>query len=416
MRQAAMAAAYVYYRGYYFTRGYLAYPSHEPYPYPLPDDQDRLRRACPFFITRKQDGSIEQDQRNRSSGWSAQGARRIIMIIVMKEDTPALEIERMVKSLEDRGFQIDKSTGSRKVVLGLVGDTSALDERDFMGHEWVDRVMRVQEPYKRASRAFHPEDTIVDVSGVKVGGKKLVVMAGPCSIETPDQIHGIAKEVKKSGAAILRGGAFKPRTSPYSFQGLGEKGLDLLLSAARDNDLPVVTELMSADKIGTFLEKKIDLIQIGARNMQNFDLLKAVGRLNVPVLLKRGMSATIEEWLMSAEYIMSEGNHNVILCERGIRTFEKATRNTLDLSAIAAVKRMSHLPIIVDPSHATGKRWMVESMAMAAIAAGADGIMCEVHNDPENAWCDGAESITPETFDHMMKKLREIAPIVGREL
>jgi 3-deoxy-7-phosphoheptulonate synthase len=222
--------------------------------------------------------------------------------------------------------------------------------------------------------------------------------------------------VKKSGAAILRGGAFKPRTSPYSFQGLGEKGLDLLLSAARDNDLPVVTELMSADKIGTFLEKKIDLIQIGARNMQNFDLLKAVGRLNVPVLLKRGMSATIEEWLMSAEYIMSEGNHNVILCERGIRTFEKATRNTLDLSAIAAVKRMSHLPIIVDPSHATGKRWMVESMAMAAIAAGADGIMCEVHNDPENAWCDGAESITPETFDHMMKKLREIAPIVGREL
>lgn len=257
------------------------------------------------------------------------------MIIVMKEDTPALKIERMVKSLEDRGFQIDKSTGSRKVVLGLVGDTSALDERDFMGHEWVDRVMRVQEPYKRASRAFHPEDTIVDVSGVKVGGKKLVVMAGPCSIETPDQIHGIAKEVKKSGAAILRGGAFKPRTSPYSFQGLGEKGLDLLLSAARDNDLPVVTELMSADKIGTFLEKKIDLIQIGARNMQNFDLLKAVGRLNVPVLLKRGMSATIEEWLMSAEYIMSEGNHNVILCERGIRTFEKATRNTLDLSAIA---------------------------------------------------------------------------------
>ena len=337
------------------------------------------------------------------------------MIIVMKEDTPALEIERMVKSLEDRGFQIDKSTGSRKVVLGLVGDTSALDERDFMGHEWVDRVMRVQEPYKRASRAFHPEDTIVDVSGVKVGGKKLVVMAGPCSIETPDQIHGIAKEVKKSGAAILRGGAFKPRTSPYSFQGLGEKGLDLLLSAARDNDLPVVTELMSADKIGTFLEKKIDHIQIGARNMQNFDLLKAVGRLNVPVLLKRGMSATIEEWLMSAEYIMSEGNHNVILCERGIRTFEKATRNTLDLSAIAAVKRMSHLPIIVDPSHATGKRWMVESMAMAAIAAGADGIMCEVHNDPENAWCDGAESITPETFDHIMKKLREIAPIVGNE-
>lgn len=276
--------------------------------------------------------------------------------------------------------------------------------------------MRVQEPYKRASRSFHPQNSIIDVSGVKVGGKKLVVMAGPCSIETPEQIHTVAQAVKNSGASLLRGGAFKPRTSPYSFQGLREKGLDMLIEAAKDVQLPVVTELMSADKIGTFLEKKVDLIQIGARNMQNFDLLRAVGRLNVPVLLKRGLSATIDEWLMSAEYIMSEGNQNVILCERGIRTFEKATRNTLDLSAVTVVKRRSHLPVIVDPSHATGHRWMVEDMAMAAIAAGADGIMCEVHNDPEHAWCDGAESITPETFDHLMGRLRQLAPIVGREL
>ena len=318
------------------------------------------------------------------------------MIIVMKQNAPLTEIERLEDELREKGFQVDRSRGSSKVVLGLVGDTTSLDERDFLSNEWVDKV--------------------IDVAGVKVGGKKLVVMAGPCSIETPAQIGAIASAVKASGASMLRGGAFKPRTSPYSFQGLGEKGLDMLISAAREEKLPVVTELMSADKIGMFLEKKVDLIQIGARNMQNFDLLKAVGRLHVPVLLKRGMSATIEEWLMSAEYIMSEGNHNVILCERGIRTFEKATRNTLDISAVAAVKRMSHLPIIVDPSHATGRRWMVESMAMAAIAAGADGIMCEVHNDPEHAWCDGAESITPETFEHMMGDLRKLAPIVGREI
>ncbi len=338
------------------------------------------------------------------------------MIIVMKRGTSLEEIERLESILKEKGFQVDRSRGSEKVVLGLVGDTSGLDERDFLGNDCVEKVMRVQEPFKRASRAFHPADSIVTVGGVPVGGKKLVVMAGPCSIETKEQMTIVGNAVKNSGASMLRGGAFKPRTSPYAFQGLGEKGLDLLLSTSRDIDLPVVTELMSADRIGAFLEKKVDLIQIGARNMQNFDLLKAVGKLNVPILLKRGLSATIEEWLMSAEYIMAEGNHNVILCERGIRTFEKATRNTLDLSAVAAVKKMSHLPIIVDPSHATGKRWMVESMAMAAIAAGADGIMCEVHNDPENAWCDGAESITPDMFASMMEKLRALAPIVGREL
>lgn len=338
------------------------------------------------------------------------------MIIVMKQNAPLTAVENLETELNNRGFKVSRSQGESKVVLGLIGDTFKLDERDFLGNEWVEKVMRVQEPYKRASRSFHPQNSIIDVSGVKVGGKKLVVMAGPCSIETPEQIHTVAQAVKNSGASLLRGGAFKPRTSPYSFQGLREKGLDMLIEAAKDVQLPVVTELMSADKIGTFLEKKVDLIQIGARNMQNFDLLRAVGRLNVPVLLKRGLSATIDEWLMSAEYIMSEGNQNVILCERGIRTFEKATRNTLDLSAITVVKRRSHLPVIVDPSHATGHRWMVEDMAMAAIAAGADGIMCEVHNDPEHAWCDGAESITPETFDHLMGRLRQLAPIVGREL
>ena len=338
------------------------------------------------------------------------------MIIVMKQNAPLTAVENLETELNNRGFKVSRSQGESKVVLGLIGDTFKLDERDFLGNEWVEKVMRVQEPYKRASRSFHPQNSIIDVSGVKVGGKKLVVMAGPCSIETPEQIHTVAQAVKNSGASLLRGGAFKPRTSPYSFQGLREKGLDMHIEAAKDVQLPVVTELMSADKIGTFLEKKVDLIQIGARNMQNFDLLRAVGRLNVPVLLKRGLSATIDEWLMSAEYIMSEGNQNVILCERGIRTFEKATRNTLDLSAVTVVKRRSHLPVIVDPSHATGHRWMVEDMAMAAIAAGADGIMCEVHNDPEHAWCDGAESITPETFDHLMGRLRQLAPIVGREL
>lgn len=338
------------------------------------------------------------------------------MIIVMKQKAPLTAVENLETELNNRGFKVSRSQGESKVVLGLIGDTFKLDERDFLGNEWVEKVMRVQEPYKRASRSFRPQNSIIDVSGVKVGGKKLVVMAGPCSIETPEQIHTVAQAVKNSGASLLRGGAFKPRTSPYSFQGLREKGLDMLIEAAKDVQLPVVTELMSADKIGTFLEKKVDLIQIGARNMQNFDLLRAVGRLNVPVLLKRGLSATIDEWLMSAEYIMSEGNQNVILCERGIRTFEKATRNTLDLSAVTVVKRRSHLPVIVDPSHATGHRWMVEDMAMAAIAAGADGIMCEVHNDPEHAWCDGAESITPETFDHLMGRLRQLAPIVGREL
>ena len=338
------------------------------------------------------------------------------MIIVMKQGTPREEIDKLEAIIKVKGLQIDESKGTQKMVLGLVGDTSVIDAEQVMGNDFVDKVIRVQEPYKRASRAFHPQDTVVDVNGVKIGGKKLVVIAGPCSVETPEQIDGIARDVKIAGASMLRGGAFKPRTSPYSFQGLRDNGLDILCAAGKKSALPVVTEIMSADKINLFLDDNVDIIQIGARNMQNFELLKAVGKTRKPVLLKRGLCATIEEWLMSAEYIMAGGNRNVILCERGIRTYEEYTRNTLDLSAIPAIKRESHLPIIVDPSHATGKRWMVEPMAKAAIAAGADGIMVEVHNDPDHALCDGAQSMTPVMFGHLMDTLRKIAPIVDREI
>lgn len=337
------------------------------------------------------------------------------MIIVMKKGAPKEASEKLRKSLEQRGFTIHDSIGENQEVLGIVGDTSILDPEDFMVNEWVDKAMRVQEPFKRANRMFHPDDSIIDVSGVKVGGKKLVVIAGPCSVEGQQQMDTIAASVKKSGAAMLRGGAFKPRTSPYSFQGLGDKGLDLIRQAGNANHLPIVTEIMSADKIDEFVEK-VDLIQVGARNMQNFTLLKELGKLKKPILLKRGLSATIEEWLMSAEYIMSEGNENVILCERGIRTFETYTRNTLDLSAVQAVKRLSHLPVIVDPSHATGKAWMVPTMSKAAIAAGADGLIIETHNDPQHAWCDGAQSLSLPAFEKLMQDLRILAPAVGREL
>ena len=283
-----------------------------------------------------------------------------------------------------------------------------------MGSELCIRDSRVEEPYKRASRAFHPQNSIIRAGGVEIGGKKLAVMAGPCSVETPEQINGVADAVKAAGAVMLRGGAFKPRTSPYSFQGLREKGLDLLCGAGRHAGLPVVTEIMSLDKLDEFIKAGVDIIQVGARNMQNFELLRGLGKTRIPILLKRGLSATVEEWLMSAEYIMAGGNHNVILCERGIRTFETYTRNTLDLSAVLAVKRQSHLPVIVDPSHATGKRWMVEDLAKAAVAVGADGIMVEVHNDPDHALCDGAQSITPAMFSHLMDSLRQLAPVVGR--
>lgn len=339
------------------------------------------------------------------------------MIIILKSNAPQQDVDKLKRMIRAKGLQIDVSKGARKTIMGLVGNTSLIDSEQIEGYDIVEQVVHVEEPYKRASRSFHPQDTVVDIgNGVTVGGKKLAVIAGPCSIETADQMNGIAADVAASGATMIRGGAFKPRTSPYSFQGLGNKGLDLLMDAGKHAHLPVVTELMSIDKLDTFLREGVDVIQIGARNMQNFDLLRAVGKTRVPILLKRGLSATIEEWLMSAEYIMAEGNHNVILCERGIRTFEKYTRNTLDLSAVLAVKRQSHLPIIVDPSHATGKRWMVEDLARAAIAVGADGVMVEVHNDPDHALCDGAQSITPKMFDHLMDTLRKIAPVVGREI
>ena len=300
-------------------------------------------------------------------------------------------------------------------LFGVVGDTAAFDMNQLRVYDCIDKVMRVQEPYKRANRMFHPEDSIVDVCGVKVGGKQITVMAGPCSVETREQIIGVAEDVKQMGAAILRGGAFKPRTSPYSFQGLQETGLDLLKEAKAVTGLPIITEIMSADKIERFVED-VDVIQVGARNMQNFELLKELGKTDKPILLKRGLSATIEEWLMSAEYIMAGGNDNVILCERGIRTFENYTRNTLDLSAIPAVKKLSHLPVVVDPSHAAGMWWMVEPLAKAAVAVGADGLIIEVHNDPEHALCDGAQSLKPERFGRLMQDLKIIAGAVGREL
>lgn len=337
------------------------------------------------------------------------------MVIVMKPGTPEQEWKKIKESLEGRGYQINEIVGSGQTILGVIGDTSALDMNMLKVNECVDKVMRVQEPFKRANRSFHPEDSVIDVSGVKIGGRKLAVIAGPCSVENEKQIVGVAKSVKLAGATLLRGGAFKPRTSPYSFQGLKEEGLDLLKIARKETGLPIVTEIMSARMLERFVED-VDLIQVGARNMQNFELLKELGRTNVPVLLKRGLSATIEEWLMAAEYIMAGGNDNVILCERGIRTFETYTRNTLDLSAIPAVKKLSHLPVIVDPSHAAGLWWMVEPMAKAAVAAGADGLIIEVHNDPEHALCDGAQSLKPERFARLMGELSGIAKIVGREL
>ena len=333
----------------------------------------------------------------------------------MKPGAPATEELKVKSLLEARGFQIHESRGANFTLFGVVGDTAAFDMNQLRVYNCIDKVMRVQEPYKRANRMFHPDDSIVDVCGVQVGGKKIAVMAGPCSVETREQIIGVAQDVGKMGAAILRGGAFKPRTSPYSFQGLQETGLDLLKEARAATGLPIITEIMSADKIERFVED-VDVIQVGARNMQNFELLKELGKTNKPILLKRGLSATIEEWLMSAEYIMAGGNDNVILCERGIRTFENYTRNTLDLSAICAVKKLSHLPVVVDPSHAAGMWWMVEPLAKAAVAVGADGLIIEVHNDPEHALCDGAQSLKPERFGRLMQDLQIIAGAVGREM
>lgn len=337
------------------------------------------------------------------------------MIIVMKPNAPEEERSKIIGRLEAKGYKVDVSAGQQNAILGIVGDTSVLNPHDLMVNDWIEKVMRVQEPFKRANRAFHPEDSVVDVGGVKIGGKLVQVIAGPCSVETRDQVVGVARSVKMGGAHLMRGGAFKPRTSPYSFQGLGMPGLELLKEAREETGLPIVTEIMSPDVLERFVED-VDLIQVGARNMQNFSLLKELGRTKKPILLKRGLAATVQEWIMSAEYIMAEGNPNVILCERGIRTFEDYTRNTLDLSAVCAAKRLSHLPVIVDPSHAAGLWWMVPPLAKAAVAAGADGLIIEVHNDPEHALCDGAQSLKPERFAELMGELKGIARIIGRDL
>ena len=338
------------------------------------------------------------------------------MIIVFKPKTKEEDLKRVVDKVEKLGLHAHVSQGTETTIVGLVGDTTVIDPRTIEVDGAVERVMKVSEPYKLANRAFHPDDSIIDVSGVKVGGDHLALIAGPCSVESKEQVIEIAKAAKAAGANMLRGGAFKPRTSPYAFQGMGTDGLDILLEAKKVTGLPIVSELMSAEYIDEFNEK-VDLVQIGARNMQNFDLLKEVGRrCTKPILLKRGLCATYEEWIMSAEYIMASGNKNVILCERGVRTFETYTRNTLDLQAIPVIKKLTHLPIIIDPSHAGGKWWLVEPMAKASVAAGADGLMIEVHNDPENALCDGAQSLRPENYTTLITQIKDIAKIVGKEV
>lgn len=336
------------------------------------------------------------------------------MIITLKKNAPEEEVAKIRKHFEDMNLKVNMIYGDDFNVFGLVGDTAHLDERDILANEWVENVQRVSAPYKLANRMFHPEDSVIDVDGIPVGGKSpIVIIGGPCSVEGEEQITRIAQEVKDAGGCMLRGGAYKPRTSPYSFQGLGHEGIMDLAAAKEKTGLPIVTELMSADKIDDFVEH-VDLIQVGARNMQNFDLLKALGKVNKPILLKRGMSATIEDWIMSAEYIMASGNPNVILCERGIRTFEKYTRNTMDLAVVPIIKEKTHLPIVIDPSHATGDWKYVEAVSLAAIAAGADGLIIEVHDHPEAAWSDGAQSLKPERFKALIEKSRRVAEAVGR--
>ncbi len=338
------------------------------------------------------------------------------MILVLKPNVSKEKVEELCRFLhESYGVQTNPIYGSSTTILGLVGDTGAIEIEAVEMLDEVDRVMKVQEPYKRANRKFHPDNTIVRIGDVAVGGDKIVVCAGPCSVESEAQLTGIAESVKASGASLLRGGAFKPRTSPYAFQGLKAEGLMYLKRARQQTGLPVVSEITNPSQLELFLEF-VDVIQVGARNMQNFELLKELGRVKLPVLLKRGFSNSIEELLMSAEYIMSGGNTNVILCERGIRTFETATRNTLDISAVPILKAKTHLPVVVDPSHAGGIAWLVEPLAKAAIASGADGLIIEVHNDPKHALSDGQQSLPPEEFTEVMKRLRPVAEAVGRTL
>ena len=337
------------------------------------------------------------------------------MIIVLKPHTTKDDVSRVENMVKKRGLDTHIVQGKEMTVIGCIGDTSRIDPKLFEVDPAVTKVMHVQEPYKLANRAFHPESSIIDVSGVKIGGGNLAMIAGPCSVESYEQVLSIAKDCKASGANLLRGGAFKPRTSPYSFQGLGLEGLDILCAVKEETGLPIVTELMSTDYLDIFNEK-VDLIQIGARNMQNFQLLREAGRSGLPVLLKRGLAATIDEWLNAAEYIIAEGNSNVVLCERGIRTYETTTRNTLDLSAVPVIRSKSHLPIIVDPSHATGVAAYVPPLAKAAVACGADGLMIEVHNDPAHALSDGPQSLTFSQFEEMMADMKAYIKLADRML
>lgn len=326
------------------------------------------------------------------------------MVVVLKPDTKEEQIENLKVWLSSMGISTHISRGVNHTIVGLVGDTSVVDMDLVRALDIVENVQRIQEPFKNANRKFHNADQVVDIAGVKIGGGNFQIIAGPCSVESEAQVCEIAERVKAAGAGLLRGGAFKPRTSPYAFQGLKGDGLKLLVEAKQLTGLPIVSEIMNAVHIPMF-EESVDLVQVGARNMQNFELLKELGKIDKPILLKRGLSATIEEWLMSAEYIMAGGNDKVMLCERGIRTYETFTRNTLDISAIPIIKKLSHLPVIVDPSHASGKSWLVEPLAMAAVAAGADGLIIEVHNDPPHALSDGAQSLTPKQFDGVAKKV-----------
>lgn len=343
------------------------------------------------------------------------------MIVTLKKGTSDVQMNEFISSWEQRGFGVHVSKGENLTILGLLGDTSSIDTEFVQANPLVDKVKRISAPYKLANRSFHPEDSVIEIGANQVGvnsstigASSIGVIAGPCSVETEEQVVEIAKAVKASGARFLRGGAFKPRTSPYSFQGLGAQGLEFLKTAKKETGLPIVTELMDIRQLPYF--EDVDMIQIGARNMQNFDLLKEMGKVNKPILLKRGMSATVKELLMSAEYIMASGNENVIFCERGIRTFDNYTRNCLDLSIVPYLHKISHLPVIIDPSHACGQSWMVPTLAKAAVASGADGLIIEVHNNPEMAMCDGEQSLTPEEFNQLMQVLPKLAEIENRTM
>ena len=336
------------------------------------------------------------------------------MIIVLKKDRDESQYKHLLEWIKSLGLKTDISEGENSLVMGLVGDTSRVDIDLVRSLDIVEDVKRIQEPFKMANRKFHPEDTVVKVGGVEIGGGTFAYIAGPCSVESEAQIIEVAIAVKEAGAKILRGGAFKPRTSPYAFQGLRDEGIRLLLRAKEETGLPIVTEIMSEVHIDLF--RDVDIVQIGARDMQNFELLKAVGKMGKPVVLKRGIAATVQEWLMSAEYLMSEGCHDIILCERGIRTYETSTRNTLDISAVPVLKELTHLPVIVDPSHASGVARYVRPLSMAAAAAGADGVMIEVHNDPPHALCDGAQSLRPEQFRDVVKEVDQVVKAVGKRV